>query len=109
MSVDRFYCCGKLASVKLLYGAADNTESQPKSKKESCCRNEKQNFKIKDTHFNSSSFSLAHPVPVIVHHFTLIYSASASNLLYNSIAYQANAPPGHPDIPIYNLNCTYRI
>ena len=110
MGVNRFYCCGRLVLVKLTYGAVDNTESKSSSpKKDNCCRHEKQSFKIKNTHFGGSFFSLIHPTPVIIQHITFIHAVSVSNSLYSGVTYHANAPPGHTDIPIYNLNCTYRI
>jgi hypothetical protein len=29
--------------------------------------------------------------------------------IIQSRPYQSNAPPGSPEVPIYTLNCTYRI
>ena len=106
MGIDRFYCCGKLASVKLVYGASD-TETG-KAKKVNCCRNEVRNFKINDTHFGGISFSLTDPLPVVLQHvsFSLSTLYPTAN---NSVVHYSNAPPGHPDIPVYTLNCAYRI
>jgi len=109
MAVNRIYCCGKLASVNLSYGAADNIESKPGPKNKNCCRNEKQSFKVKDNHFNVASFSLDHPLPVIIASFISRDNKSVANLFYTKIVYKGNAPPGQPDIPVYTLNCTYRI
>jgi hypothetical protein len=109
MGVHSFYCCGKLASVKLVYGAPDNTAGKPgKTNKSKCCRNEIKNFKIKDTHVGSSFVSLVNPNPVILPQITFI-PLSVHDVSYNGIANYGNAPPGHPVIPVYTLNCAYRI
>jgi hypothetical protein len=108
IGINRFYCCGKLASVKLIYGATDNTESKPHKVKDDCCKNEKQSFKLKDTHFSAASISLNITVPVILHSF-LGVNHIAVNELPVIRGYQPNAPPEHTDTPIYTLNCTYRI
>jgi len=108
MGIDRFYCCGKLASATLTYGVPDNT-SKGANEKDNCCRNEKQSFKVKDSHFSAASISLNHPVPAIVHSFINLINAPAVSTLHTQIVYRGNAPPGHSDIPVYTLNCAYRI
>jgi hypothetical protein len=108
IGINRFYCCGKLASVTLTYATADNAD-QGAAKKDSCCKNEKQSFKVKDSHFNPSTLLLDHPVPAFIQSFINTDNESIVNLLHTKIVYKANAPPGHSDIPAYTLNCTYRI
>jgi hypothetical protein len=103
IGVNRFYCCGKLTSVKLTYASADHTDQN------NCCKHESKTFKIKDSHVTtnatvlSSSASAILPAP--------IYWTSVNTLTERDapMSYQANAPPGDPDIPIYTLNCAYRI
>ena len=107
MGINRFYCCGKLASVTLTYGAADNTGKET-GNKYNCCKNERETFKVKDSHFSSVSFSLDHPVPAIVPAF-IFNDERLISLLHAKIVYKSNAPPGSPAAPIYTLNCTYRI
>ena len=108
IGVNRFYCCGKLASVTLIYGAADNAGKET-GKKKNCCRNEKQSFKIKDSHYSIASFSLNHPAPLLISSFANQEKKSIINLLHTKIVFNGNAPPGHSDIPVYTFNCTYRI
>lgn len=109
VGINRFYCCGKLASVKLTYVAADNTGSKSDKTKDNCCKNVNQNFKIKDTHFSAASLSLGTtPLPVILPSF-LGLNHIAVKVLPIIRAYQTHAPPGYADIPAYTLNCTYRI
>jgi hypothetical protein len=108
MSVNRSYCCGKLTSVSFSYGADDNTPGQAHSKKK-CCGHEKQSFKVKDNHFSTGSLALSYPLPVIIPSFISIGNETIVSALKAQIVYKGNAPPGHPDIPAYTLNCTYRI
>jgi hypothetical protein len=108
LGINRFYCCGKLASVTLTYGADDNTGKEA-GKKDNCCKNEKQSLKVKDSHFSVVSFSLNHPIPAIIASFTSLNNENIVNLLHTKIVYKGNAPPGHSDIPVYTLNCAYRI
>jgi hypothetical protein len=108
IGINRFYCCGKLASVTLIYGAADNTNNHS-ADKNNCCRNEKQGFKVKDSHFNVISLSLDQPVPAIIPSFARLDDETLTRLLRTQIVYDGNAPPGHPDIPAYTLYCAYRI
>ena len=107
MSVERFYCCGKLASVDYTYGAGDNASQT--GKKNKCCDHQKQSFKVKDSHFIAASISLNHPVPAIVPSFVNLVNEPVVSILHTQIVYKGNAPPGRSEIPVYILNCAYRI
>jgi hypothetical protein len=107
MSVDRFYCCGKLASISYSLGAAENVAKS--SKKDKCCNHENQSFKVKDSHFSAASLSLSHPWPTTITSFISVADEPVVSTLHTKIAYKGNAPPGHSDIPAYTLNCAYRI
>ncbi|MEO8948950.1 MAG: hypothetical protein ABI308_11125 [Mucilaginibacter sp.] len=103
IGVNRFYCCGKLTSVTLTYASADHTD------KDNCCKHESKSFKIKDSHVTVNTIVLSQSALALLP--TPAYQAEV-NILFEQIDhinYQANAPPGNPDIPIYTLNCTYRI
>ena len=108
MSVNRFYCCGKLASVTYTYGVADNAGS-PAGKKDKCCDHQKQSFKVKDSHFSAASISLNQPVPSIAPSFFSLSNEPVVSILHTKIVYRGNAPPRHSDIPVYTLTCAYRI
>jgi hypothetical protein len=108
IGLNRFYCCGKLASVKLIYGATENAGKET-GKKDNCCKNEQSSLKIKDTHFSITAFSLNQPVPAIIASFISLNNEAVVKDLQTKIAYNSNAPPGCWDIPIYTLNCAYRI
>ena len=102
IGVDRFYCCGKLASVTFAYVGADHTD------KNNCCKHERKTFKVKDNHYSVASFYLFHPIPAIIPVITITSDVIANQFLAE-IAYEGNAPPGNPDIPAYTFNCSYRI
>jgi hypothetical protein len=107
MSVDRSYCCGKLTSTTFSYGAGDN--SSKSGNKDKCCGHEKQSFKVKDSHFSAASLSLIYPLPAIIPSFISLADEPVVSMLHTKVVYKGNAPPGHSDIPVYTLNCAYRI
>lgn len=103
IGINRFYCCGKLTSVTLTYASADHTD------KDNCCKHESKSFKIKDSHVTVNTTVLSQAIPAIL---PMPAYQTAVNILTEQAThsnYQANAPPGSPDIPIYTLNCAYRI
>jgi hypothetical protein len=103
IGVNRFYCCGKLTSVTLTYAPADHTD------KNNCCKHESKSFKIKDSHVTVNTTVLSPSIPAILP--APAYQTAVNILIEQATHsnYQANAPPGNPDIPIYTLNCAYRI
>jgi hypothetical protein len=108
MGINRSYCCGKLAAVTLIYGAPDNTKKET-GKNNNCCRNEKQSFKVNDSHFSAASFSLKNPVPALLSSFVNHQNELIAYQLHTKIVYKGNAPPGLSNTPVYTLNCAYRI
>jgi hypothetical protein len=103
IGVNRFYCCGKLASVTLTYAKADHAD------KNNCCKNISKSFKVKDSHVNTVSFAFGHSAPVILPSLAIWHTAIPVAVQIATVAYQSNAPPGSPAAPIYTLNCAYRI
>ncbi|MEO7215199.1 hypothetical protein [Mucilaginibacter sp.] len=103
IGVNRFYCCGKLASVKLTYAIADHTD------KDNCCKNDVKSFKVKDTHVNAASFALVNLSPVILPPESAWNADVSVSEQIAAIGYRSHAPPGCPATPIYTLNCAYRI
>jgi hypothetical protein len=103
IGVNRFYCCGKLTSVTLTFASADHTD------KDNCCKHESKNFKIKDSHVTVNTTVLSPSMPVILPMPAYQAAVNIQTEQANHINYQANAPPGNPHIPIYTINCAYRI
>ncbi|MGF7079097.1 HYC_CC_PP family protein [Mucilaginibacter sp. UYCu711] len=108
IGVNRFYCCGKLASVTFTYAMQDNSPKEPGTK-DNCCKHEKLSFKVKDSHFTVVAAALDHPAPALIPSLVMPYPSPALTYLQTKIMYNGNAPPGHSDTPAYTLNCTYRI
>ncbi len=108
IGVNRFYCCGRLAAITLIYGAGDNTNKDA-GEDDKCCKNEKKNFKIKDTHVSAISIAFIPVSPAILPVFENWNQFTILRERPSTIAYQSHAPPGNPDAPIYTLNCNYRI
>jgi len=109
IGINRFYCCGRLASVTVIYGAPDNTPNVVAAKKYKCCRNEKKNFKVNDSHYNAVSGLLSNPMPAIIPTLISLDNEALVNTPRTKIIYNGNAPPGHSAIPVYTLHCSYRI
>jgi hypothetical protein len=108
IGVNRFYCCGKLASVTLTYAMPDNS-AKDSGVKDNCCKHEKQSFKVKDSHVTSASFIFNDVLPMLLpaqHHWVTV-AVTAKDAAHTN--YQTNPPPDNPSVPIYALNCTYRI
>lgn len=103
IGVNRFYCCGKLTSVKLTYATTDHTD------KGNCCKHDVKSFKVKDTHVNSAPFALTDVSPVILPSLSTWIVVISVKQQMTVIGYQSHAPPGSTATPIYTLNCTYRI
>jgi len=109
MGINRFYCCGKLASVTLTFGGTNNVTTKTAADKYKCCKHEKQSLKVNDSHFNVIASTLNHSQAQIVPSFISFNNETIVGLLHTKIVYEGNAPPGHSHIPFYTLNCTYRI
>ncbi|MEO6524338.1 MAG: hypothetical protein ABIN91_21815 [Mucilaginibacter sp.] len=103
IGINRFYCCGKLTSVTLTYASADHTD------KGNCCKHESKSFKIKDSHITGNTTVLSPSMPAVLPAPAYLDAVNILTEQATSVNYQANAPPGSPDIPIYTLNCAYRI
>jgi len=108
IGVNRFYCCGKLASVTLTYAMPDNSTGGLGTK-DNCCRHEKQNLKIKDSHFSTDLLALPKLSPVLPAQSPIWAIAAIATGKADLINYRANAPPYKPAIPIYTINCAYLI
>jgi len=106
ITINRFYCCGKLASVSL--SAGHPSKNDGKAVGSTCCKTIKENFKVKDNHFSAktdltlkNSFALITPVFFI--------PASQNRISLREIgAYNSQAPPVQRD-PLYILYSNYRI
>jgi len=107
MGVEKFYCCGKLASVSFLIGTAEST---PKAKKESpCCKHEKQSFKVKDSHYGSAKMQYNQPVFAPAPIAFIATPQLSFSAVPDQAGCYANAPPGVFSSSLYRLYQNYRI
>jgi hypothetical protein len=103
IGINRFYCCGKLASVTLTIASRDYTDNG------NCCKHESKSFKLKDSHVNADFLSLAKLPPALLPAPAQWVTSGIATESVNPVTYLANAPPDHPAVPIYTINCAYRI
>ena len=108
MGVNSFYCCGKLASVSMVFGGSDNAGVKTVNNNK-CCKHEVRSFKLKDNQVLAPSYSFKAPLTSLVPAFATIKIESVYREVTGQIACLGNAPPGRTHIPIYLRNCDYRI
>ncbi|PTQ99738.1 hypothetical protein C8P68_102568 [Mucilaginibacter yixingensis] len=107
MSVERFYCCGKLANTTYAIGDSGNKEVKA-AKADNCCKTVKTTFKVKDNHFSAKTVldfknSVAVIAPVF---FVPVAPERAESPVMN--VYDSQAPPVHRN-PLYLLYANFRI
>jgi len=101
ISLEGFYCCGKLKSVKLTLAEYAKGDGD-------CCKTTYQSYKIKDTHIMAEAIS----APVL--HYALTHSFNS--FLYIPAFFSteiagtvSHAPPLYYGVPVYISGCVYRI
>lgn len=107
MSVERFYCCGKLAHTT--YAIGDNGNQEAKAKKaDNCCKTVKTTFKVKDNHFSTKTvLDFKNAVAVIVPVFFVPGPPEqAASPVLN--VYDSQAPPVYRT-RLYLLYANFRI
>jgi hypothetical protein len=92
----------------MVYGAGDDVPAKTVNGKK-CCTNQIRSFKLKDHQIITQAYWVNAPLPMILPAFSVMSISLPLKEVANHAAYRGNAPPGHPDIPVYTLNCTYRI
>ena len=109
ISVNEFYCCGKLKSVKINIARDANAKCDKGDEKTGCCKTEHQFFKVKDNHLASTDIITPDKYFVDVDSrlsfLEVTTFANHSAAITNCI----HAPPLYCNNPIYILNCVYRI
>jgi hypothetical protein len=107
MSVKEFYCCGKLKSVSVSFNIFSKSKQ---TKDDGCCKTKYHSAKVKDNHiasdkvvFNAKKIVVA---PVNFNILVPFVFANQKIVLSNEI----NGPPIlYERVPVYILNCNYRI
>lgn len=107
ITIDKFYCCGKLASVSLSVSSASKCDCKATSSSD-CCKTVKANFKVKDNHLSAKTdFTLRNSFAVVAPVFSV--PAFAERVTLKEVrAYNSQAPPVQRDL-LYILYSNYRI
>ena len=110
IGIRQFYCCGKLKSTSLTLVQEFKEKCKNSDGMKGCCKTQFKSLKVKDSHINADG------ITVLVKHFTELHLATPLfevKAPANEPVVVANAsnapPPKLHGVPIYILNCTYRI
>ena len=109
VSVNRFYCCGKLKTTSISFINAVAEKCSNQKMMIGCCKTTFKSLQVKDSHVAAIG------IDKLAKNFTevnLYYAAINTTCLSNSkitTAYSGNAPPLHYNLPFYILHCTYLI
>jgi hypothetical protein len=107
ITINKFYCCGKLASVSLSVSSAPKSDCKETSGSD-CCKTVKANFKVKDNHVSAKTdLTLNNSFALVIPVFSIPTLAERIALKETS-AYNSQAPPVQRD-PLYILYSNYRI
>ncbi len=106
ISVNRFYCCGKLASTSVSSLAFTNGSA----KDDGCCQHKQTVIKVKDTHEVSG---ITHVAKAGFLFINISFNANPNTAAYKfaSLTHSncINAPPLLLHTPVYTLLCNFRI
>ncbi|HCN84814.1 MAG TPA: hypothetical protein DIT07_14525 [Sphingobacteriaceae bacterium] len=109
VAVNCFYCCGELKSVSIVAASQESENCNMPVKKDGCCDQSSQTFKVKDQHLASGSIPPASlPIIGIIQSFHLFDLALPFSVRETS-AFNYHAPPILSGTAIHTLNCTFRI
>lgn len=109
VGIRQFYCCGKLKSTTISLLQDGKGKCVKGDENSGCCKTKFKSLKVKDTHIAADDIS--NPVKHFtdLHLFTPSFEVMtlANDLI--DIANPSHAPPAHHGIPVYILNCNFRI
>lgn len=109
VGIRQFYCCGKLQSTTISIFQDAKEKYGNGYENSGCCKTKFKSLEVKDNHIAADDISN------LVKHFTdlLLFTPSFEvTALANEpidIANPSHAPPTHHGIPVYILNCNFRI
>lgn len=107
MSVERFYCCGKLAHTTYAIGDSGNKEVKT-GKADNCCKTIKTMLKVRDNHFSAKTvLDFKNSVAVLTPFLFVPVSPKRAEAPEVNV-YDSQAPPVHRN-PLYLLHANFRI
>lgn len=109
VSVNQFYCCGKLKTTSLSFLHAVTEKCSNQKMMVGCCKTTFKSFQVKDSHVAALGINKMAKVFTDLHlYYSEINLTPLSSLSINT-AYSGNAPPSRFNVPIYILYCAYLI
>jgi hypothetical protein len=105
--VEGFYCCGQLKSVTLTFQDYVNSFKKHDAKK--CCDTKVHFFKVKDNHIASDQINTPIKFFTDANLFAAYFNLAFHFQGKAVTAYHCNAPPSPGFVPIFVLNCNFRI
>ncbi len=108
-SVKQFYCCYQLKSTSVAFTPSSDKKCGMNDKPDNCCKTKYTYYKVKDNHFGEPAFKSSHQDYSIValqsHEQNNPFTAN----VFSIVTFYSNPPPLHRAIPIYKLDCVFRI
>jgi len=109
IGMKQFYCCGKLKTTTISFIQQSNEKCGKGDKKNGCCKTKFKSLKITDNQISADKISNPGKHFTNLHLFTPTFEVTAITNEPLDIANPSHAPPAHQDIPVYLLNCNFRI
>jgi|GEM_PF-308616 hypothetical protein len=107
ISINEFYCCGKLKSVSFTFKDEKNGSCKKENVKSDCCKNKHQYFKVYDAHLYST-IAKQSSVSISIT-FTLPFTEYASPLKDHARILGVHSPPIDSSPPAYIQYCVFRV
>lgn len=105
ISLNQFYCCGKLKSVTVTL----SQDIKQKCSKKGCCENKYQFVKVKDNHVTANEMTSPVKNFTNLHSFDFTFEDVIPDYQMITVANKINAPPLYSHVPIYIYNCVFRV
>ncbi len=109
IGIRQFYCCGKLKSTNISFTRDSKQKCKNGDEKSDCCKTKYQTFKVKDSHIAAKDISSPANQFIDLHIITPSFDITALVTRPVNHTNESHAPPLHHGVPIYILNCVYRI
>ncbi len=108
-SVKQFFCCNQLKSISVAFTPSSDKKCGMDDKMDNCCKTKYTYCKVKDNHFGEPSFKSSHQDYSIVALQSQEHNNPFTSKVFSVVAFYSNPPPLHRAIPIYKLDCVFRI
>ena len=109
IGIKQFYCCGKLKTTTICFKQETKEKCGKGDENKGCCKTKFKRLKVTDTQIASDIISNPIKHYTNLHLFTPFFNIIALSSESMDIANASHAPPSHFGIPVYLLNCNFRI